>query len=848
MPTPLAPETETLIRRLLIADIQRRLPGDAREPLQQLTDKEIGRVLSAASALALTDDPEDRALAYDIVTRAVAILSPPPPTFLKAAEIVLARLGNFPGRALLRKRYKDSFADVRGGYFLRFEATMRQLENTVTDSDGESLAVTDFQYDVLETFARASAVSVSAPTSAGKSFVLSLHIIRRIQAATQVCVVYLVPTRALIRQVIVTLREALSKAGLPGTPLRCVPTPIDPGEAAGGVIYVLTQERLLSLLNGEQNGVAVSLLIVDEAQGIRDGGRGVLLHCAIDEVVHRFPTAEVIFASPLARNPEYLLGLFGRQAGIPFLEKVSPVSQNLLLVRFPPKDGGIASFELLRQKTKFMLGSRNLGSNLAGLSAVKRRAVFAKLIAAKDGCCLIYADGAREAERIAEEIARDESPSHDREIQELITYLTDYVHPKYGLIDVLRKRVAFHYGNMPGNVRAGVEELCKHGKLRFVCCTSTLLQGINLPARDIVIEDPMRGNKQPMTRADFLNLAGRAGRLLREFHGNVWCLRPESWKEKSFCGEALQTIESALEVVVRDGGQAIRRVLDDPDGSEHEPAAVSTIVRVYTDHLLQRPTIDFQPFCPPLQWQALAESLERVRTMPTDLPAEIYSRNYSVLPARLQLLYQWMQAQADPKALMPIPPFQPSTNVRLFSALETQERILQQDTTNRFRHHYQLAKRWVHNEPLGRIIAGSLGYRKARGETFKERDVIYEVIDDIENVVRFRFAKHYRAYLDILAVLLRRRGMIEEAEGLVPFHLFLECGASDPVVLNLISLGLSRTSALLIRQKVSFARSSTPEHCLHSLQRIDPKLLNLPPYCVRELATITGKIDPAPSS
>lgn len=844
MRTKLSAETELLTRQLLIADTQRRLPGSAVDPPQLFTDAEIGRLMSAASILALNNDPEDRALAYDIATRTIAVAAPPPPALLKGAELLLARLGNFPGRKLLRKRYKDSLTEVHGGYLLRFEATMRRLENTVEDSKGEALAVTDFQYDALRTFSESSTVSVSAPTSAGKSFVLSLHIIRRLKAQTGICVVYLVPTRALIRQVIVTLRDELTKAGIPETPVRCVPTPIDPKEAQAGVIYVLTQERLLSLLHSELGPVWISILVVDEAQGIGDGNRGVLLHSTIDEVVHRFPKAELIFASPLARNPEYLLGLFGRPQGISFLERVSPVSQNLLLVRFFNSTPTEASFELVRQKTKFSLGKRSLGVDMTTMNAVERRAAFAKAVAAKDGCCLIYANGAREAEKIAEEIAREESPTQDREIQELITYLKDHVHPNYGLIEVLKKRIAFHYGNMPGSVRAGVEELCKRGKLRYVCCTSTLLQGINLPARDIVIEDPKRGLDTPMGRADFLNLAGRAGRLLREFHGNVWCLRPDFWKEKSYQGEPLQTIESALEVVVRDGGQAIRRVLDDPEGADTEDPAVPAITRIYTDHLLQRPTIDVTPFCPPSQLKALLETIEQLRAIPADLPVTVYTRNYSVLPARLELLYKWMIMQTDPRALMPLPPFQPGTNIRLYAALEIQERILQQDNTNSFRHYYHLAKHWIHNVPLGRIISESLGYRKAREGKIKERNVIYTVIEDIEKVVRYRFAKHYRAYLDVLAVVLRRRGYIDEAEHLVPFHLFLECGASNPIVLNLISLGLSRTVALLLSEKILFAKNSTPEQCLHSLQRIDPVLLKLPPYCLRELATITGKALP----
>jgi len=43
--------------------------------------------------------------------------------------------------------------------------------------------------------------------------------------------------------------------------------------------------------------------------------------------------------------------------------------------------------------------------------------------------------------------------------------------------------------SMPAIVRARVEELCERGKLHFICCTSTLLQGVNLPAKNVIIEN-----------------------------------------------------------------------------------------------------------------------------------------------------------------------------------------------------------------------------------------------------------------------------------------------------------------------------------------------------------------------
>lgn len=833
------------IRQLFTTDLRRILPGDPIDDAKELDDRDLTRVVSASTLLASSPRTEDRQLAYEIVTRSLRHQEPPLPSLVKVAGLVLARLGNFPGRKLLVRRYRQSLNGAKGATLLRLEATMRQIENTLHETGDVPRTVTDFQFDALESFRERKSISLSAPTSAGKSFILALHILRKLIATPGWCIVYLVPTRALIRQVIITLRAEFNRAGLEDLPIRCIPNVVPPREAGKGSVYVLTQERLVSLLHSvrETGGLSINSLIVDEAQGIGDAGRGIILHSVIDDVVYAYPHVEVLFASPLAKNPDYLLGLFGRMdEGLPYLERESPVSQNQILVRFGSSH--TASFELLRQGVKYALGTRKLGFDGRNSTGLDRRARFAWEVASRDACCLVYSDGAKHAERLARYLAKlsGSSDTVDHEILDFINYLHDHVHPDYGLIAVLRKRIAFHYGSMPGNVRAGVEELSKGGKLRFVCCTSTLLQGINLPARDIVIENPKRGKDQPMQRADFLNLSGRAGRLTREFHGNVWCLQPDNWENPSYEGEPLQSLRSAVEQVVEDGGLAIRKVLTESVGAIDNDASVAAISRIYTDHLSHHNPLDLAKFCPPEKLPEWQWTVNAINAMPTHLPATVYSRNYSILPSRLEDLYLHMMAQESLAELLLFPPRQKGTNGRLFRAMELVDRFLEGNQTQSFRHFYHLAKRWIHDWSLSAIINQQTAYAKGSGEPYDEQDIVYDVIRDLEKDIRYRYAKNLRAYNDVLAEVLRARGQPEQAESLVPFHLFLESGGSNPIYLALVSLGLSRTSAQLLRRRIRFAQNVTPEQCLATLKRVRPRLLELPPFCLREVDLITGRV------
>jgi hypothetical protein len=150
---------------------------------------------------------------------------------------------------------------------------------------------------------------------------------------------------------------------------------------------------------------------------------------------------------------------------------------------------------------------------------------------------------------------------------------------------------------------------------------------------------------------------------------------------------------------------------------------------------------------------------------------------------------------------------------------------------------------WIHENPLGKILSMEIGFRKKvateQGAKFRPSDVIYSMIHCIEHEIRFRYVKFLRAYHDVLSEAFKRRG---SAPDLVPLHLYLECGASKPVPLNLISLGFSRTTALLLAKKITLSADATPETCLRKCKEAiaNASGLKLPSVIRREVSTFVG--------
>ncbi|NLD50368.1 MAG: DEAD/DEAH box helicase [Clostridiaceae bacterium] len=68
-----------------------------------------------------------------------------------------------------------------------------------------------------------------------------------------------------------------------------------------------------------------------------------------------------------------------------------------------------------------------------------------------------------------------------------------------------------HHAGISNGIKISIEHAMKIGKVKFIVCTSTLAQGVNLPIRYLVISNMYQGKDQIRVR-DFHNLIGRAGR------------------------------------------------------------------------------------------------------------------------------------------------------------------------------------------------------------------------------------------------------------------------------------------------------------------------------------------------
>jgi len=153
-----------------------------------------------------------------------------------------------------------------GSLIDELHAVIKLSSHEVTINQNK-IVLSDFQKRMWDAITNESRIGISAPTSAGKSFVLinkALEILSKGEGK----IVFIVPTISLINQVSSDLRKKAKQYSLKDIYITQTVNDISLFKSSK-IIYVLTQERAFSALNHpDSNFDNIKLLIVDEVQNI----------------------------------------------------------------------------------------------------------------------------------------------------------------------------------------------------------------------------------------------------------------------------------------------------------------------------------------------------------------------------------------------------------------------------------------------------------------------------------------------------------------------------------------------------------------------------------------------------
>ena len=96
-------------------------------------------------------------------------------------------------------------------------------------------------------------------------------------------------------------------------------------------------------------------------------------------------------------------------------------------------------------------------------------------------------------------------------------------HNEWTLSQALSNGIGLHHGRIPRALAQLMVALFNEGHLKFLVCTSSLIEGVNTTAKNVVIYESKIG----VPRLDyftFRNIQGRAGRMRQHFIGDIYTL------------------------------------------------------------------------------------------------------------------------------------------------------------------------------------------------------------------------------------------------------------------------------------------------------------------------------------
>jgi hypothetical protein len=809
-------------------------------PAIPINRDDIRKAVWLMSILATSNIDEHRNKAQ-VLSSLLYLQNPEDESIGRAAYVLFSRLGNLTGAGLL-KHHNNNYAGLTIGQemiidsydpSLMLELQLEKVNKTIF-SGTDQITTTCFQKNLWEHLTENNKVIISAPTSSGKSFIIKKFLKAQIADVDSYTAVYIVPSRALINQVSEDLRNEVD---LQYVSIKTVFI-ADESEENKREIFILTPERCLRLLKERWlKEFNIDFIFIDEIQNVEDiQGRGSLFEFVYKELFNLFPLAKIVAAGPNIENPDSLYdNVFGK-GGETVETTVSPVFQikatvkplpnNQLKISVNTQHNIYQSFNLSTD-IDYVQKFKNIGEGLKHLIHLFGKGEQNIIYSPKGNLATLWALKFAETQESSNEI--------DPMLAEIIEFLQDEIHPLYEMIPCLSKRTAYHHGYLPEIVRKEIEDCFLEGKIRNLFCTTTLLQGVNLPANNLFIPAPQKRNID-LTPFDFGNLIGRAGRIKDSLYGTIFCIErsDEEWSNELYSKPAKKVVRTAGEISLETLGNFIievgRKVEDITQKQDR------TAIVFFIQKFAQNPE-DLRGYL--LRNDVPAKEIETIEALLQSaindlvIPTELLRLNPTIDPLLQNILYKEIESQGIENWLIPSRVDNKNSNrfmeaeekadlkfskwnfySQLNDIIERLDKIFMMTKESYYKYGVSIsvnqmcynARDWLRNKSMKQLIDSDIAFyskhyiQEKRINPNNPSDVNYRInrVIKVNSVVITHILIKYMKLLNDLAEPFMSEEQKEKYKFALALPTMLELGTSEPIVISLISRGVSRSIALKI--------------------------------------------------
>ena len=354
-----------------------------------------------------------------------------------------------------------------------------------------------------------NSISVVAPTSYGKTEL----IIKTIRECPNKNICIITPTKSLLTQT----RNRILKSKIEWIK-KVIIHPDMYNKKDNCCVAVLTQERLFRLLKNNPS-LYFDYVIIDEAHNILESSkRDEMLASTIIVLNKRNDKTAFKFLTPFLNDINNL--------------KVRYTSYNLseYTIQEYVKSEKIFLYDI-RSNSGLSLYDQFLNEWINIKEEPSNQTSIQFIIKHSSDKNIIYFNKPTNIEQYAREMIYNMPDLKlGNELDKAINHISKYINPEYTLVKCLKKGIIYHHGSVPDAIRSYIEYLyTKLPEIKYVITSSTLLEGVNIPASRLFIMDNRKGSSN-LSSSAFKNLIGRICRFSDIFNtqtGSLSKLEPE---------------------------------------------------------------------------------------------------------------------------------------------------------------------------------------------------------------------------------------------------------------------------------------------------------------------------------
>lgn len=193
----------------------------------------------------------------------------------------------------------------------------------------------------------------------------------------------------------------------------------------------------------------------------------------------------------------------------------------------------------------------------------------------------------------------------------LVEYLSTRVSPDWDLISCIKRGVAFHHGGMPRYIQDLIVDAFNDNSpqgIDYLFCTTSLTEGVNTHAKNVVIYDKKIGAGEQLQTLDKKNIEGRAGRFMKHFVGRVFYLEDSEDAEENVTVE-LEGFDSdrpSIETLIQ---------MDEADIADEHKSSTAAMMKELSDLSIPYNLIKNNKYIPVSGQVAIIESLRASKSL-----------------------------------------------------------------------------------------------------------------------------------------------------------------------------------------------------------------------------------------